>query len=657
MTFEKLVAVTSSPTRYTKILNVGNKYGTRYEEVEYVSRYTKTGTGGKYYEPSTSFSVLTPITLSDDNVYEIGQQISADTATFQDGIEPVTYKYRWQERQLSSDSWTNGSWTTYDNTVITVTKNINFGGQLRLQCQAKDSAEPPITVNAFSTVINVPFPEIVVVTNPVVSGNPFVGETLSSTTATFTGGKPPVNAKVMWTVSTNSSSGFSWYATSPSLLLISDLAGKYIRSQTEIEDANGNKKWANSTTVGPVSFYTIGTLNLVNNTTGETVSNSEVEELEESKSYMYNITYSGNLPTNKVNWDIKVRNGTATITQQNNNIFTVTLPAGTSFSAISVSASSSIINEPSPSLMWTISGVIKPTFGTLTIDPSGNQVAIDKTGILYTPISTGNIPLTWSNNPATPADSNVTWSCDNADYQYAQSPVYISFYNNGTARINANPAYAVPNTNYIIRCTLAQPGVDTVTETFNLFFRYPVPGPALTNGGMVFWALGGRSYAMDINSYWRDQDFNPNVFMDSGQGTSYTFRFPAGAEVKFWMNGQNRRCEDKVYASSTTMLEDEGREVRNVNYEDIGSNDTVYGAITIQLQPGEEYIRFKNVYGNGRVWFNGQIGDRQGTINGNPMIYEQSISTRAQNWIDENPDQWDNIIDASVKHNKSQEIN
>ena len=79
--------------------------------------------------------------------------------------------------------------------------------------------------------------------------------------------------------------------------------------------------------------------------------------------------------------------------------------------------------------------------------------------------------------------------------------------------------------------------------------------------------------------------------------------------------------------------------------------------LNIQLQPGEEYIKFKNVSGNARVWFNGQIGDRQGTINGNPMVYEQSISTRAQNWIDENPEQWDAVVEASVKNNDSQEIN
>lgn len=648
MTFKKLVAVTSSPTRYTKILNVGNKYGTRYEEVEYVSRYTKTGTGGEYYEPSASFSVLTPIILSEDNVYEIGQQISADTATFKDGVEPVTYKYRWQERQLSSDSWTNGSWTTYDNTVKTVTKNLNYGGQVRLHCQAKDSSETPLTVNTFSNLINVPFPDIVVTQNPVVSGKEFVGETLSSTLASFTGGKPPVSAKTMWTVSTNSSSGFSWYHTFPTLVITSDLNGKYIRSQTEIEDANGNKKWANSTTVGPISYYTIGTLNLVNNSTGQTIYNADFEELNGGNSYTYNVTYSGNLPVNQAVWDIKVRSGTATITSINGNVFTVTVPSGTSASGLSVSVNSNAINETPPSIAWTITGVVAPTFGTLTIDPSGDRVAFDGELESYTPVSTGgNIPL---------SIDNVTWSCDNAGSTYGTDPIYMARYNNGNANIGVQPTYATPNTNYIIRCTLEQADAATVTETFNIFYRYPVPGPALTTGGTCFWAIG-NSTTIDINYAWSIQDYNPNLYFESGSGYYYIFRFPAGAEVKFYMSGSVSPCVDKIFASATTMLEDEGREVQNIDYKnDIGTQSD-YDFVTIQLQSDEEYIRFKNISGGGRIWFNGQIGDRQGTINGNPMIYEQSISTRAQDWIDENPDKWNVVIDTAAKNSKSQEIN
>jgi hypothetical protein len=54
MTHEKLVAGTTSPTRYTKIIRnpgAGTKYNRTYQETEYVSRYTKLVAGGKDYVP------------------------------------------------------------------------------------------------------------------------------------------------------------------------------------------------------------------------------------------------------------------------------------------------------------------------------------------------------------------------------------------------------------------------------------------------------------------------------------------------------------------------------------------------------------------------------------------------------------------------------
>ena len=269
---------------------------------------------------------------------------------------------------------------------------------------------------------------------------------------------------------------------------------------------------------------------------------------------------------------------------------------------------------------WTIThneGVEPPTFGTLTIDPSGDRLVIDSETVIYTPVSTGgNIPLD---------RYNVTWSCDNAGSTYASDPIYCARYGNGNAGIGVQPSHATANTTYIIRCTLAQADAATVTETFNIFYRYPVPGPALTTGGTCFWAIG--STTNDINDAWSSQDYNPNLYFESASGYYYIFRFPAGAEVKFYMSGSVNPCVDKIFASATTMLEDEGREVQNIDYKnDIGTQSD-YDFVTIQLQPDEEYIRFKNISGNARIWFNGQIGDRQGTINGNPMIYEESIST------------------------------
>lgn len=85
----------------------------------------------------------TAITYVDNlNTYESGSEIFFTTADFIGGIPPVKYRYRIQQRAISSDSWTNGAWTEYDNTIITSKETITFaaGGQFRIMCQATDSS-------------------------------------------------------------------------------------------------------------------------------------------------------------------------------------------------------------------------------------------------------------------------------------------------------------------------------------------------------------------------------------------------------------------------------------------------------------------------------------------------------------------------------------
>ena len=76
------------------------------------------------------------------NTYESGSEVFFETAEFIGGIPPVKYRYRIQQRLIPSDSWTNGSWTDYDNTVFTTKETITFaaGAQFRIFCQAVDSS-------------------------------------------------------------------------------------------------------------------------------------------------------------------------------------------------------------------------------------------------------------------------------------------------------------------------------------------------------------------------------------------------------------------------------------------------------------------------------------------------------------------------------------
>ena len=97
-----------------------------------------------------------------DNDYEIGKTVTAKTATYTGGVDPVTYRYRWQTKDLSTDSWTNGDWIATTNAKNDVTYTIATGGQFRLNSQAKDSADPSQVVNSMTGTKNVPFPTLTV---------------------------------------------------------------------------------------------------------------------------------------------------------------------------------------------------------------------------------------------------------------------------------------------------------------------------------------------------------------------------------------------------------------------------------------------------------------------------------------------------------------
>ena len=85
----------------------------------------------------------TIVKYSDFNTYEEGSEIVFETVTFYGGVPPVQYRHRIQQRNTPEDSWTNGNWTQYDNTVQTRRETITFpaGAQMRIQCQAVDSAK------------------------------------------------------------------------------------------------------------------------------------------------------------------------------------------------------------------------------------------------------------------------------------------------------------------------------------------------------------------------------------------------------------------------------------------------------------------------------------------------------------------------------------
>ena len=167
MTHEKLVAGTTSPTRYTKIIRnpgAGTKYNRTYQETDYVSRYTKTVAGGKdYVPPAPPFD---PLAIAEGkgsnwlntNVYEVGQTVEGRTAEFTGGLEPITYRYRFQFKATGSDTWVNGSWTNTTNAKNPVTYELTETGQIKLQSQARDSQDPVVQLNSVAGVKTVKEP-------------------------------------------------------------------------------------------------------------------------------------------------------------------------------------------------------------------------------------------------------------------------------------------------------------------------------------------------------------------------------------------------------------------------------------------------------------------------------------------------------------------
>ena len=86
------------------------------------------------------------------NVYEIGQTVEGRTAEYEGGVEPVTYRYRFQTKAAGSDSWVNQSWTNTTKAKNPVFFEITEAGQLKLQSQARDSSDPTVQLNSVTGI-------------------------------------------------------------------------------------------------------------------------------------------------------------------------------------------------------------------------------------------------------------------------------------------------------------------------------------------------------------------------------------------------------------------------------------------------------------------------------------------------------------------------
>ena len=140
------------PTMIRQLKTPGNK-GTEVVMVE--------AAGGDTPEPEREpITVTTAAAWADLNDYSIGSEVFADVAAYEGGsAETTTYRYRWQTRATAEGDWVSGKWTNYDDHAMEVSTTITELGQIRFQCQARDTAVDPVEqVNSFAAVKTVNTP-------------------------------------------------------------------------------------------------------------------------------------------------------------------------------------------------------------------------------------------------------------------------------------------------------------------------------------------------------------------------------------------------------------------------------------------------------------------------------------------------------------------
>ena len=147
-------------------------------------------------EPIT---VTTAAKWADRNDYTWGETVYADTAAYEGGVaETTTYRWRMQTKPDADGSITNGKWTNYTD-AEEVSYVIAEAGQIRFQCQARDTGVDPVEqVNSFTSWQTVPDFEPLAATDPTATGEPYVGYTLTCSEPVVSGGSGTYQLDYYW---------------------------------------------------------------------------------------------------------------------------------------------------------------------------------------------------------------------------------------------------------------------------------------------------------------------------------------------------------------------------------------------------------------------------------------------------------------------------
>jgi hypothetical protein len=182
-----------------------------------------------------------------------GSDVTAKTAAYIGGVEPVTYRARFRTKVLPTDSsWTDGPWTTVPNEkVILTTQLTSTTGSIVFQSQATDSSDPPVHLNSNTGTKTVPYPTLTAGT-PTIQGQPAVGNTLCCLEPTPSGGAAPYVYTYMWTNAATNAVVFENKFLQDCLLL--DATDEGITYYCQVTITSADKQTVNVATanIGPI---------------------------------------------------------------------------------------------------------------------------------------------------------------------------------------------------------------------------------------------------------------------------------------------------------------------------------------------------------------------------------------------------------------------
>lgn len=215
--------------------------------------------------PRTPITVVVPARWADaGNAYVVGNTVFAETAGYAGGLpDTTTYRWRIQTRDSAQDEWVNGSWFDYTDHGEEVSFPLAASGDICFQCEARDKGLFPYEyVNSFASIQTVETPSTLVYSNPVATGEPWVGETLSCSEPVVTGGVGPYQFDYSWVDETNAIIWDTTYMGNTTTVVADDI-GKMMKCLVQITDkgwSGGESITVESNSIGPVRAPLIGDL-------------------------------------------------------------------------------------------------------------------------------------------------------------------------------------------------------------------------------------------------------------------------------------------------------------------------------------------------------------------------------------------------------------